>query len=108
MTNIAIPDSVTSIEEEVFSRCTSLTSITVPDSVTSIGKEAFSHCNGLTSITIPDSVTSIGNDAFYDCKNLTDVYFTGSEQEWNAIKMNNSANSILLNATIHYNYVPES
>jgi hypothetical protein len=46
-----IPNSVTSIGEEVFNRCTSLSSITIPSSVTSIGSDAFYSCSGLTSIT---------------------------------------------------------
>ena len=46
----------------------------IPNSVTSIGDYAFERCSGLTSITIPDGVTSIGKQAFYGCSNLTDVY----------------------------------
>lgn len=33
-------------------------------SVTSIGNEAFALCSSLTSITLPSGVTSIGNSAF--------------------------------------------
>ncbi len=36
-------------------------------SVTSIGDEAFSECNSLSSVEIPSSVTSIGEWAFSDC-----------------------------------------
>ena len=73
LTSIAIPDSVTSINNSAFQHCSNLTSITIPDSVTSIGDSAFSYCRGLTSVTIPDSVTSIGDEAFYNCSSLTSI-----------------------------------
>ncbi len=102
LTSITIPNSVTSIGDSAFYRCDNLISVTIPDSVTSIGKDAFSYCTSLTSVTIPDSVTSIGDYAFYICRNLTDVYYSGCEEEWNAIFIG-SNNTRLTNATIHYN-----
>ena len=69
LTNIAIPNNVTSIDNFAFYNCDSLESVTIPDSVTSIGEWAFFGC-GLKSITIPNSVTSIGEYAFSDCSSL--------------------------------------
>ena len=46
----------------------------IPDSVTSIGQDAFIYCDSLTSVNIPDSVTSIGEGAFWWCYSLTSVY----------------------------------
>ena len=105
LTSVTIPDSVTSIGSYAFGDCYSLTSVTIPDSVTSIGEVAFSYCDSLTSVIIGDGVTSIGDYAFYSCNSLTDVYYTGTEAEWNKISIS-SSNTSLTNATIHYNYVP--
>ena len=70
LTNITIPNSITSIEGSTFKNCSSLTSITIPESVKSIGNSAFEGCSRLTNITIPDSITSIGSWAFKGCSSL--------------------------------------
>ena len=72
LTSVTIPNSVTSIEDYAF-WCSSLTSVPIPESVTSIGRSAFEGCSSLTSVTIPNSVTSIGQYAFYGCSSLTSV-----------------------------------
>ena len=73
-----IPNTVTSIGNNAFNSCTSLTSITIPNSVMSIGNYAFQSCTGLTSITIPNSVVSIGNSAFSGCTGLTSITMSNS------------------------------
>ena len=73
LTDLVIPNSITSIRNYAFIGCSSLTSIEIPNSVTSIGERAFRKCTGLTSVTIPNSVTSIGYSAFSDCNGLESV-----------------------------------
>ena len=73
LTTVTIGNSVTSIGTSAFDYCSSLTSVTIGESVTNIGNYAFSDCESLTSVTIPNSVTSIGNWAFYGCSSLTSI-----------------------------------
>jgi len=73
LTNVTVPDSVTSIGRFAFGYCSNMTSVTIPDSVTSIGQDAFWGCSNLLSVTIPDSVTSIENMTFRNCGNLASV-----------------------------------
>ena len=47
-----------------------LTQLTLPNSLTSIKSGAFSGCSGLTQLTLPNSLTSIGDSAFAGCTNV--------------------------------------
>ena len=78
--------------------------VTIPNGVKTIAENAFYSCRLLTSITIPSSVKTIGNQAFLDCSKLSDVYYTGSEDDWNDISIGSIHNKYLTNANIHYNY----
>ena len=57
----------------------------IPAGVTSIGYLAFYGCSGLTSIEIPAGVTEIGYSAFEGCSGLKDVYYTGTQEQWDNI-----------------------
>lgn len=73
ITNIEIPNSVTSIGDFAFYWCVGLTNFKVPDSVISIGESAFDFCIELTSITLGNSLSHIESWAFYDCDGLTTI-----------------------------------
>jgi len=73
ITSVTIGNSVTSIGEFAFGRCTSLTGIEIPNGVASIGIDAFLGCTNLTSVTIGAGVTSIGARAFEECGKLVEI-----------------------------------
>ena len=73
-----VPDTVTEIGAEAFSKCVNLTEITIGDGVTSIGNNAFAECSALEKATIGDGVTSIGTSAFQNCPKLAEVSFGNS------------------------------
>ena len=73
LTRVIIPNSVTLIGDYAFENCSSLKSVTIGNGVTSIGRMAFAYCRSLTSVTIPDSVTSIGIRTFDSCRSLVSV-----------------------------------
>ena len=96
LTDINIPESVRSIGGAAFRECSNLTTINIPEGVTSIEQSAFCYCSNLTAITIPKGVMSIGESAFIGCSSLTAITVDerntvyDSRSECNAIIETNS------------------
>ena len=95
---------VTGIRNFLFSDCDDLTSVVISDNVTDLGVGAFAYCDSLTSVVIGDSVTSIGDMAFYYCPGLENIYYRGTESQWEAISKGSDWNSNTGSCTITYNY----
>jgi hypothetical protein len=75
VTDLIIPQTITTINKYAFINCLSLTSVTIPSSVTSIGMSAFASCNNLSTVTISSGLTSIDEQAFIDCIALSSINF---------------------------------
>ena len=71
------------------------------DNVTEIDRRAFQN-EAITLVKIPATITDIGNYAFNGCSALTDVYYDGTEDEWNNNVSIGSNNAPLTNATKHF------
>ena len=105
LTSVVIPEGVLGIGEWAFGGCVGLTSVTVPASVTVISDFAFSGCASLTSIVVPHGISCLNSNVIFECEALTDIYFTGTEETWNAIMSQSSWYGDEAIA-IHYNHIP--
>ena len=63
----------------------------VPAGIETIGREAMHYAFSIKIVHIPKSVKKIGSDAFpIEC---TDVYYDGTEEQWNEISIGKNYNS---------------
>ena len=102
LSSVTLPSSIKTISDSAFLACESLTNIVIPDGIVKIGDSAFYHCKALNSITIPASVKSIGFLAFNGCDALKDVYYLGTNEQWQEIENIGHINYALQNSTIHF------
>ena len=98
---VVFPDSVTSIDGSAFVNCDELTEIILPKNLEFMDICLFSSADSLRSIIIPKSIKYISREAIFICNNLKDVYYEGSEEDWNKIIIDPD-NMDLFNATLHF------
>ena len=78
LSEVELPNSVTSIMYSAFCGCSSLETVELPSTLNYIGGYAFQDCTGLTEISIPDSVTRMDSCVFYQCEKLRRFTFPDS------------------------------
>ena len=109
-TNFIIPEQVETIFDGAFKDCVKLETLTLPSGLKSIGHMAFYNCSNLVSLTMSSNVTKIGMSAFWDCGKLTDVYYDGTEEQWNGFTSKAIAaknNGQIQKVTVHYVSTPQ-
>lgn len=102
-----IPASVTKIEGSAFTYCNDLRTFHFPENISTVSWGVLSDCPMLERVYIPKTVTQIQDYAFSGSSLISDIYYEGTEEEWNSITDNtatNDSNAAFLNARIHYNY----
>lgn len=91
-TSYQIPEGVTTIQSEAFSKCSQLYSIGMPTSITEIGSFAFYSCTNLTNISIPNGVQAIQSYTFGQCTNLVNATIPNTVTSINGGAFSNCAN----------------
>ncbi len=113
-----------------FHTCAALEEVEIPSGVKTVRSGAFGACSALKKVTFGADLEKIegatfkknsegkptgelySGHAFHNCTALTDIYFKGSEDEWKAVKVENTPfseegahydNSAIIKATVHYN-----
>lgn len=100
-----IPHNKTEIEAYEYAR-KNVKEVILPGRVTSIGSDAFYRCENLVSIKMPLSIIEIGEGAFSCCENLKDIYYEGTQSDWEKIDVgedNKKLSGGWGRATVHYN-----
>ena len=109
LTSIDIPYGVQTLGEYAFADCDNLRSVTIPSSMSVVSAGAFNNCDNLETIVLCEGVTELEMEAFEDCRNIKevfwprslttigwwafysysmsiDIYYGGTEEEWEYIK----------------------
>ncbi len=82
---VIVEDGTNAILHNAFEACKGLTQITLPDSAAFIFDHAFKDCSALTQIRLPGSLRFLSNGLFSGCTGLEDLYYAGSEEEWDRL-----------------------
>lgn len=102
-----LPEHIDKISTEMFYNCYYMfTGLEIPQGVTTIGESAFNSCRTMSVLIIPDSVTDIERNAFINTA-LTDIYFKGTEAQWNNIWKSPDLTPILQRVTMHFGELPK-
>ena len=84
LTSISLPSGITSLGRYCFEFCSSLTSVSLPSGITSLEWYCFDGCSSLTSISLPSGITELKGGCFRDCSSLTSIYLPSGITELGA------------------------
>ena len=76
--DVIIPEGVTGISKDAFSKSESIKSISIPKGVKEIAADTFSYMDKLANVVIPDGLEKIGSNAFIGCQSLTCIALPAS------------------------------
>lgn len=73
ITEIAVPQTITALENNVFNSCQQLQKVTLPLTLRTIGSSTFQNCSALSEMVVPEAVTTIGDNTFSGCSALSSI-----------------------------------
>lgn len=77
LTQVDLPDTLTTIQDAAFYNCTKLKEITLPNSVTQLGEGVFQGCSSLSQVRLSENLKTLPTSTFDGCKALTEFDFAG-------------------------------
>lgn len=118
-------ENIINIASNVFEDCTSLKSIDLTNAEI-IGKDAFRNCASLervafgkhtqfydgafagcprlSKVYFSDDLESIDDNFLDGCNSVKEIYYEGSQEEWNQVEIGQAAAEKFKGVTIHYNH----
>lgn len=110
LTEVNLPDRLEVLRSHTFYDCKNLSSIVIPKGISKLQLGTFENCTNLKSITLPNTLKVIGESVFQKCSSLTDIYYQGTEEQWEQVQIDHSwsdrgpiyGNSPIMHATIHF------
>ena len=101
ITDIVIPNNITTIKASTFCNCLSLQSVVIPNTVTSIGNRAFTGCNNIDTLVIPSSVSSISIVAF-GATNFKKLIIDSATLNMGTTNYTSRAENLIINGNVNF------
>lgn len=99
---IVIPEGITYIPSYVFEYQTNVKTVRLPNTLKRLALNAFNDCKNLNNLIIPSTLTAIDSyTAFNRCDSFTDIYYVGTEEDFNKITNKNLVYSFSDNRTVN-------
>ena len=102
LTSVELPGGMARVQPFLFYHCKKLKDVKISSGTIDICNASFTGCSSIVSLTIPSSLRSVWANVFLDDATLSDIYYEGTQQQWDGIAKNADFKKIADRATIHF------
>jgi len=103
---LTLPATVDVLGYRAFGFCKALKEVDLPEGVRIIESRCFDMCEGIEIIRLPLSLRAIDIIGFHGTVNLKEVYYAGTEESWNRMRLSQifieDGNNLVYDAERHY------